>query len=149
MCTVWWYGLWSFQVEDTPKFIFFNEKKLRKIPNFFLHNHWPSVFRGCRRKNCKQTTGIFLHFAFAVRVWEYFALNFTIFPAGCLRICYSVRPQYWAKKMQFPWKQTVSQILPLYTVYIEGWYKYKCGVHPKYHHSMKAQVQCDQKSSFI
>ena len=21
-----------------------------------------------------------------------------VFPAGCLRICYSVRPQYWAKK---------------------------------------------------
>ena len=39
-----------------------------------------------------------MHHLQYIRVWEYFALNFDIFPAGCLRICYSVRPQYWAKK---------------------------------------------------
>ena len=78
----------------------YNENTLMDLPS--------SV--GVGGKTCKQTTGIFLHFAFADRVWEYFDLNF--FPAGCLRICYSVRPQYWAKKMQFPWKQTVRQILP-------------------------------------
>ena len=40
---------------------------------------------------------------FAIRVWEYFCtktLHFfsSLSKAGCLRICYSVRPQYWAKK---------------------------------------------------
>jgi len=67
---------------------------------------------GVGGKTANKQLAFFLHFAFAERVWEYIALIF-FFPAGCLRICYSVRPQYWAKKMQFPWKQTVKQILQL------------------------------------
>ena len=79
--------------------------------------------------NYNYTTGIFLYFACTIcsTCLGIFCSKFRhFFPAGCLRICYSVRPQYWAKKdaismetdrQSDPSAQSSSQSAPTFLVY--------------------------------